>query len=71
MSNIIEVKDVSIKFNLCREKVDSIKEYLIKLIKGKKDLFDPRIRISLLHTCYADGIDGDRHYRVGRCSRDL
>lgn len=35
MSNIIEVKDVSIKFNLCREKVDSIKEYLIKLIKGK------------------------------------
>ena len=35
MSNIIEVRDVSIKFNLCREKVDSIKEYLIKLIKGK------------------------------------
>lgn len=35
MSNIIEVKNVSIKFNLCREKVDSIKEYLIKLVKGK------------------------------------
>ena len=36
MSNsIIEVKNVSIKFNLCREKVDTLKEYIIKLVKGK------------------------------------
>lgn len=34
-NSIIEVNDVSIKFNLCREKVDTLKEYLIKLIKGK------------------------------------
>lgn len=32
---IIKVDNVSIKFNLCREKVDTLKEYLIKLVKGK------------------------------------
>lgn len=31
---IIEVKDVSIKFNLEREKVNSLKEYLIRKVKG-------------------------------------
>lgn len=29
----IEVKDVSIKFNLSKEKVDSVKDYIIKLLK--------------------------------------
>lgn len=32
---VIEVKDVSVKFNLSREKIDSLKEYLIKRIKNK------------------------------------
>lgn len=32
---IIKVDNVSIKFNLCREKVDTLKEYIIKLVKGK------------------------------------
>ena len=31
---IIEVKDVSMHFNLMVERIDSIKEYIIKLVKG-------------------------------------
>ena len=33
LSNIIEISDVTMKFNLAREKVDSIKEYFIKFMK--------------------------------------
>ena len=29
---IISVKDVSMRFNLAREKVDSLKEYILSLI---------------------------------------
>lgn len=32
---VIEVKDVSMHFNLMVERVDSIKEYVMKLVKGK------------------------------------
>lgn len=32
-NNVIEVKDVSMKFNLSQEKVDSLKEYVIKFLK--------------------------------------
>ena len=32
---IIKVNNVSMRFNLAREKVDSLKEYLIKALKGK------------------------------------
>lgn len=32
---IISVKDVSMRFNLAREKVDSLKEYIIRAFKGK------------------------------------
>ena len=32
---IISVKDVFMRFNLAREKVDSLKEYIIRSIKGK------------------------------------
>lgn len=32
---IISVKDVSMRFNLAREKVDSLKEYIIRSLKGK------------------------------------
>jgi len=35
MDNIIEVKDVSMRFNLSRERVDNLKEYVIKRIKGQ------------------------------------
>lgn len=31
--NVIEVKNVSMKFNLSQEKVDSLKEYIIKFLK--------------------------------------
>ena len=31
--NIIEVKDVEMHFNMNKEKIDSLKEYLIKLAK--------------------------------------
>lgn len=33
MENIIEVKNVSMKFNMSKEKIDSLKEYVIKLLK--------------------------------------
>ena len=32
---VIQVRDVSMHFNLREEKVDSIKEYIVKLVKGK------------------------------------
>jgi len=32
---VIQVRDVSMHFNLMEEKVDSIKEYLVKLVKGE------------------------------------
>lgn len=32
---VIQVRDVSMHFNLMEEKVDSIKEYVVKLLKGK------------------------------------
>ena len=32
---IISIKDVSMHFNLMVERVDSIKEYVLKLVKGK------------------------------------
>ena len=33
MANIIELKDVSMRFNMSKERVDSIKEYFIRLVK--------------------------------------
>ena len=36
--NAIEVNDVSMKFNLSREKVDSLKDYIFKAIKGEGNL---------------------------------
>ena len=33
--NVIEVNDVSMCFNLSREKVDNLKEYIIKAVKGQ------------------------------------
>lgn len=35
MSTIIDVKNVTMKFNLMEEKVDTFKEFIVKLIKGK------------------------------------
>lgn len=35
MGTIIDVQHVSMKFNLMEEKVDTLKEYIVKLIKGK------------------------------------
>ncbi len=35
MSNIIEIKDVSMRFNLEQEKTDTIKEYILKMIQHK------------------------------------
>ena len=33
MGNAIEINNVTMKFNMCREKVDNLKEYLIKFLK--------------------------------------
>ena len=35
MEPIIDVQHVSMKFNLMEEKIDTLKEYIVKLIKGK------------------------------------
>lgn len=35
MSNIIEVKNVSMRFNLAKEKQESLKEYFMAMIKGR------------------------------------
>lgn len=35
MDTAVEVKNVTIKFNMSKEKIDSIKEYFVKLVKGK------------------------------------
>lgn len=35
IENIIEVKNVSMKFNLSKEKIDSLKEYFIKFMKNE------------------------------------
>ena len=32
---VLKVNDVSMRFNLSKEKVDSLKEYIIKLLKGQ------------------------------------
>lgn len=33
--NIIEVKNITMRFNLAEEKTDTIKEYILKLLRGK------------------------------------
>lgn len=33
MGNVIEINDVTMKFNMCKEKIDNLKEYLIKFLK--------------------------------------
>ena len=33
MGSVIEINDVTMKFNMCREHIDNLKEYLIKFIK--------------------------------------
>ncbi|MCQ2373173.1 MAG: ABC transporter ATP-binding protein [Phascolarctobacterium sp.] len=35
METVVSVKNVSMKFNLMEEKVDTFKEYIVKLLKGK------------------------------------
>lgn len=40
MENAVEIKNVSIKFNLSREKVDSLKEYIIRRITGNRPKAD-------------------------------
>ena len=32
---IVDVKNVSMRFNLMEEKVDTLKEYIMKLVRGK------------------------------------
>lgn len=33
MGNAIEINDVTMKFNMCKERIDNMKEYLIKFLK--------------------------------------
>lgn len=35
MQNVITVENVTMKFNMSKERIDSIKEYVVKLLKGK------------------------------------
>ena len=36
--NIIEVQDVTMRFNLSEERTDTLKEYFIKLVSGRLPL---------------------------------
>lgn len=38
--NAVEVKNVSIRFNLARERVDSLKEYVVRRLRGQKTKSD-------------------------------
>ena len=40
MDKIIEVKNVSMRFNLAKERVDNLKEYIVKKIKLQSMSFD-------------------------------
>ena len=50
MENAVEVRNVTMRFNMSKEKIDSIKEYLIKLAK-RQLLFEEFIALdlSLIH----------------------
>lgn len=40
MENAVEIKDVSMRFNLAKERVDNIKEWVVRKLKGKGVSFD-------------------------------
>lgn len=40
MENAVEIKNVSMRFNLARERVDSLKEWVVKKMKGQGVSFD-------------------------------
>lgn len=40
MENAVEIKDVSMRFNLAKERVDNIKELVVRKLKGKGVSFD-------------------------------
>ncbi|MGM9558845.1 ABC transporter ATP-binding protein [Anaerovibrio slackiae] len=40
MENIIDVQDVSMRFNLAKERVDNLKEYIVKKLKFQSISFD-------------------------------
>ena len=40
MENAVEIKDVSMRFNLSKERVDNIKEWVVRKLKGKGVSFD-------------------------------
>lgn len=40
MENAVEIKDVSMKFNLSREKVDNLKEYVVRKLTGNRPKSD-------------------------------
>lgn len=40
MDNAVEIKNVSMRFNLAKERVDNIKEWMVRKLKGKGPSFD-------------------------------
>ena len=40
MSNAVEINNVSMRFNLARERVDNLKEWVVRRLKGKANSFD-------------------------------
>lgn len=40
MENAVEIKDISMRFNLAKERVDNIKEWVVRKLKGKGVSFD-------------------------------
>ena len=40
MANAVELHNVSMRFNLARERVDNLKEYFVRMLKGKRTAID-------------------------------
>ena len=40
MKNAVELYNVSMRFNLARERVDNLKEYFVRMLKGKRTAID-------------------------------
>lgn len=40
MENAVELYNVSMRFNLARERVDNLKEYFVRMLKGKRTAID-------------------------------
>ena len=60
----VEVNNVTIRFNMASEKVDNLKEYVIKLIK-KELIFQEFLAVKDVSFKKRRGMGADRSQRIG------